>query len=314
MVEIIGGVLKTDDVTKNAMGGTELIAHEMVKRLDPELLKGFQIIHSRVGELDNSKKKVLVLHDLPNDPMNEHLKNGGYNKFDKLVFVSNWQMQAFINYFSIPWYRCVVMQNAINTLEKTNRVKDKVKLIYHTTPHRGLNILLSAFAAILDNIEEIDITLDVYSSFNVYGWPERDADYAGLFEFCKQHPKINYFGSVSNADVKTALSQADIFAYPSVWPETSCIALMEAMNAGLVCVHSNYAALPETAANWTNMYQYQDNERDHVKIFTSTLLNSIHMYNAGLMDNHVQNQKSYTDIFYSWERRQFQWEYLLRSI
>jgi UDP-glucose:(glucosyl)LPS alpha-1,2-glucosyltransferase len=311
MVEIIGGVLKFEESTKNAKGGTELQAFEMVKRLDPQLLKNFQIIFSRVREIDNTKKKILFLHDLPGDPENDHLKAGGYNKFDKLVFVSNWQMQAFVDEYSIPWYKCVVMQNAITPLKPRVAVQGKAKLIYHTTPHRGLNILLSVFDSVLKNNPNIDITLDVYSSFKIYGWEERNAQYQVLFDFCKNHPKINYFDSVSNEEVKAAISAADIFAYPSTWKETSCISLLEAMSAGLICVHPNLGALYETASNWTNMYQYQNNEKDHSKIFSMYLDSAVKLIAGGAVST---NQSAYINMFYNWDTRAYHWNYLLGSI
>ena len=314
MVQIIDGVIQTEDITKNAMGGTELIAHAMVKYINPELLKGVQIVHSRVRDLDFSKKRILVLHDLHNDPENKHLASGGYNKFDKIVFVSNWQMQNFINMYSIPWYKCAVIKNAIVPLKKREKIDGKVKLIYHTTPHRGLSILLSVFDSMLQNNPDIDLTLDVYSSFKIYGWDDRDNDFKNLFDFCENHDKINYYGSVSNEEVKDAISKADIFAYPSIWPETSGISLIEAMSAGLLCVHPNYAALYETAANWTNMYQFESAERGHAKAFAAQLDSAIKVLNDGLVETTLKNQSIYTDMFYSWETRKYQWEHLLRSL
>jgi UDP-glucose:(glucosyl)LPS alpha-1,2-glucosyltransferase len=312
MVEILNGELIREDVTKNAMGGTELIASEMVKRLDKDLLSKFQIIHSRVRNLDPNKKRILVCHDLVGDPECDHLKNGGYNNFDKIVFVSNWQMQKFIDFYSIPWYKCIVLQNAINPLEKSTYDGGKIKLIYHTTPHRGLDILVSAFDSLIKKHD--DIELDVYSSFKIYGWEHRDEQYKDLFDFCRNHEKINYHGSVSNDEVRDAVSKANIFAYPSIWQETSCISLIEAMSAGLLCVHSNYGALYETASNWTYMYQYQNNPRDHLRIFHSKLDYAIDLYRTGLLSNNLNNQKKHTDTLYNWDLRTDQWNNLLKSL
>lgn len=314
MVQILDGLLIREDETKNAMGGTELQASEMVRRLPYDLLQGFQIIHSRVRELDETKKKVLVLHDLPGDPECAHLANGGYNRFDKLVFVSNWQMQKFIDHFGIPWHKCAVIQNAINPLRMCNPVTEgeKVKIIYHTTPHRGLNILVPVFSKLCEF--HSDIQLDVYSSFNIYGWSERDKQYEELFQLCREHPHINYHGSVPNEQVKEALSNSHIFAYPSIWQETSCIALIEAMSAGLLCVHPSYAALYETSANWTWTYQYQDSIRDHADLFLRSLDAAINISRSNVTRIRMENQKSYVDTFYDWNLRAMQWEMLLRSI
>ena len=73
-----------------SQGGTERMFDRLKKELEPELLDKFQIICSRVRELED-KKKVLWLHDLWNDPENKHLKDEeSRKKFKKLVCVSNY--------------------------------------------------------------------------------------------------------------------------------------------------------------------------------------------------------------------------------
>lgn len=313
MVQILGGQLLHEDVTGRAMGGTELIASEMVRRLDPELLKRFQIVHSRVRALDSEKKRVFVAHDLPGDPESEFLRNGGYNRFDRLVFVSNWQMQQYIAYYDIPWYKCVVIKNAIVPVDVAERPTDVVRLIYHTTPHRGLDILANAFANIASRRN--DVSLDVYSSFAIYGWEERDREFSDLFDFLRDHEKVTYHGSVPNEEVRRAVARSHVFAYPSTWAETSCICLMEAMSAGLVCVHSNLAALPETASSFTMMYQYQDNKRDHTALFEANLEQAIELVKERDMVAPVLTfQKTYADAFYNWDQRAVEWDRFLRSL
>lgn len=315
MTEIIEGNFVRSDITQNAMGGTELMALKMVEHIPNELLKNFHIIHSRVRNNNVPGKKILVLHDLPGDPESDHLKNGGYNHFEKLVFVSNWQMQKYIEYYKIPWYKCVVIQNAIEPIQVDleNKSKDDtIKLIYHTTPHRGLELLVPAFNKIVEYIPNIE--LHVYSSYKIYGWENGDEKYKDLFDQCKNNEKIKYYGTVSNQEIREVLKTMDIFAYPSIWVETSCISLIESMSAGLLCVHSNLGALPETASNWTNMYQYAENYYDHANIFTNELYRSIEMYKNNLIGNRLYNQKQYIDMFYSWELRKYQWIKLLTEL
>jgi len=304
--------METNELAQNAKGGTELMQEALYNNLPADLLQYFQIIPSRVREVDDSKIKIYWLHDLPGDPESDHLKAGGWNRFDKLVFVSNWQMQAYQKHYGLPWYKCVVLHNAIEPIPYVEKPKDKIKLIYHTTPHRGLNILISAFDNLCKEFDNIE--LDVYSSFKIYGWEQRDEPYQELFDFCKAHPKINYHGAVPNSEVRAALQQAHIYAYPNTWLETSCISLLEAMSAGLFCVHPNYGALYETAANWTWMYQWQDNARDHAKMFYELTSNAIRMYNHNDTTKTLQAQKAYIDAFYGWQNRKNQWQNLLVSM
>lgn len=308
-MEILGGQLLRNETNERAMGGTELIATAMAEKVHPDLLKHFQIIHSRVRNLAEDKLRILVLHDLPGDPEADVLKNGGYNHFHKLVFVSNWQMQQYIAHYGIPWHKCVVIENAIEPIQAQQPSEGPLKLIYHTTPHRGLELLVPVFEKLA---ERHDIELDVFSSFKVYGWEQRDAPYEDLFDRCRAHPKINYHGSVPNAEVKVALSKAHIFAYPSIWLETSCISLMEAMSAGCLCVHPNYGALYETAGGMTMMYQWQANARDHSELLRHTLEGAIQHYAA--IKPTLVNQQTYAALRYNWTNRAAEWNSLLASM
>ena len=128
--------LATDELSKNAMGGTELMKYALESRLDKELLDEVQIVCSRVRELDESKLRIFWAHDLPGDPESEFLRDGGWDKFHRLVFVSNWQMQAYIQAYNIPWSKCIVLQNAITPIEEHEKPTDKydiVELSAHST-------------------------------------------------------------------------------------------------------------------------------------------------------------------------------------
>ena len=299
-------------VNKNAKGGTELLIDEFKQHVPEEIYKSFQIVPSRFRGFESGKIPIYWAHDLPGDPECGHLKEGGFEKYEKLVFVSNWQMQGFINYYQIPWSKCIVIQNAINPIPFVEKPKDKIKLIYHTTPHRGLEILAPVFERLCEKHDNIE--LDVYSSFKIYGWEQRDEQYAKVFESLKAMPNVNYFGSVDYNVVREALTKAHIFAYPSIWMETSCRALMEAMTSGLLCVHSNYGCLYETAGGWTWMYQYQDNPQDHAMMLYHNLDAAISNYWDESIQTKLQTQSSYSTINYSWEIRKHQWVALLKSI
>jgi UDP-glucose:(glucosyl)LPS alpha-1,2-glucosyltransferase len=305
-------VTVNDELSVNARGGTELMGERLESSIDPELLSNFQIIRSRVRDLDESKVRILWLHDLPEDPESQHLANGGWNKFVRLVFVSNWQMQQYIKAYNIPPSKCVVMANAIYPIEPHEKPNDKISLAYWSTPHRGLNILVPVFQKLAETHDNIE--LNVFSSFSLYGWSERDEPYKPLFEQCEAHPKINYYGALPNEELREHLKNQHILAFPSTWTETSCLVLMEAMSAGMLCVHSNLGALFETAANWTTMYQYQEDVQEHAAHFYHNLNDAIGYLNDESIQSRIASQKGYADVFYNWEIRAKQWEALLQSL
>lgn len=306
-------LIQFHDLAKNANGGSEQMARRLYERIPRELLEQTQITISRqAAELDPTKTRLTYQADLPGDPNLSYLANGGWKNFHKHIFVSNEQMNNFIRYYNIPYSRCIVIQNGIVPIEAHQKPDDKIRLLYTSTPHRGLGIL----AAVFDKLskDRDDLELEVFSSFSLYGWDKRDEDYKEIFDFLKNHPKVVYHGAKPNEEVRDAIKRSHIFAYPSVWPETSCLCLMEAMSGGLLCVHPNFGALYETAANLTNMYQWHEDQAKHAGIFHVMLQNVIDTVKTERVQTSLAIQKSYADNFYNIEEKAKQWEMLIRSL
>ena len=53
--------VETNELDRNAHGGTELMKYGLAERLDPELLNQFQIIPSRVREIDETKQQIICI-------------------------------------------------------------------------------------------------------------------------------------------------------------------------------------------------------------------------------------------------------------
>jgi UDP-glucose:(glucosyl)LPS alpha-1,2-glucosyltransferase len=314
--------LEKDGTYTKSKGGTELMNEALHERVDNELLNKFHIIKSRVRESDDlnddSKKNILWLHDTWNDPEAKHLEDeDNRKKFSKLVFVSNYQLSTYNMGLGVPYSESIVLKNAIDpiALSKNDKPSDQIRLIYHTTPHRGLNIVYAAVSKLAEMFGD-KIHLDVYSSFEAYGWKERDKPFEGLFEDIRNHPNMTYHGFKSNAVVRRALIESHIFAYPSIWPETSCIAAIEAMSAGLEVICPNYAALPETTGGFARMYQWTENMDDHANIFVNQLYGAINQL-IDKDDNLYRKlviQKNWIDNFYNWDLRSAEWTYMLEDM
>lgn len=309
-----GGVT-TDELSKNAMGGTEMMKHGLYDRLDPELRDKVQIICSRVREVDSNRPSILWLHDMFNDPESQHLADeASRSRFGRLVFVSNFQKTQYELAYGLKPSEYLILKNCIDPIPYYDKPdpEENINLIYHTTPHRGLDLLVPVFEELCKH--HTNVTLDVYSSFDIYGWGERDADYQELFEKCRQHPKINYHGYQPNEVVREALQKAHIFAFPSIWPETSCIAAMEAMSARCAVVAPDFAALPETLAGFGITYGMNEDPNIHANIFYQVLRQTVESINTPDMFNRLDFQKSYADSFYNWESRVHQWESLITNL
>lgn len=303
-----------NEVNEKAKGGTELMI-DRLSRLPAELLEPFQIIASRVRKLDENKIRIFWCHDLPGDPESEVLKNEGWRKFNKIVFVSYWQRDAYIGFYGIPYEKCTVIHNCIDPIEEDlpglkKKPEGTIDIIYHTTPHRGLKILVPVFERLAELHDNIN--LNIYSSFEIYGWGERDEEYKDLFKRIDDHPRMFRFKTVGNDEIRRVLAASHIFAYPAIWAETSCLSLIEAMSARCLCVHPSFAALPETAANWTLMYDIRSDTKKHEEIFQANLEAAILDHKN--VENTLNSQKSYVDTFYSTKYILNTWKYLLQSL
>jgi len=314
--------LHNDEVGCNAMGGTELQASYLMKYVDNELLDRFQIVISRCRELQD-KPRLFWVKDLHTDPEVQKLKDTNFlNQFEYVIHNSYWQRDMYRSYLGVPYDKQHVLKNAIepsdvNLIDKFH--PKKVKLIYSSTPQRGLNILYSVFDELYK--EDKDIELNVYSSFDIYGHYERNKPFLPLFEKCKEHPGINYYGSVSHDEVLKAMEENHIMAYPCIWEETSCITAMENMSAGNLIVCPNYGALPETTSGFAQMYDWTPDVNEHAKRFYYEMKHAIEVVrgytkkvNGLYIQNVLEKQKEYADHFYNWELRGKEWTEFLTDI
>jgi glycosyltransferase involved in cell wall biosynthesis len=302
------------EYNQNANGGTELIARKLEKHIPQELLDKFQIICGRVFNLNENKIKLLWIHDTPHQIDNSHLERDGWRKFHKIIFISHHQMEEYVREYSIPYSHCVIMKHALEPIELQEKPTDKISLIYTSTPHRGLDILVNVFERLCEEYDNLE--LKVHSSYNIYAMSERQKNYeeTPLYQRLEVHSKIQNIGFVSNQELKKSLASSHIFPYPSTYRETFCLALLEAMSAGLLCIHPNYACLPETASNWTMMYDYHEDKSVHEQIFYEHLKKAINIVNTKNVQKKLKYQREYVNYFYNWERRTQEWIELLKSL
>lgn len=310
-----------DKINKAANGGTELMLRGLESRILPELLDNVYVSRS-VGvlkSLPNDRIKVYWTHEVPAVPNTDaveyaSLEKNKWQSFDKIVFVSNWQMNEYMRRYNFTWQdwgKSIVLKNAIDPIEEHTKPADKIRLIYTSNPARGLDLLYEVFDRLSKKYD--DIELEVFSSAKVYGRDEEDLQFRDLFDKLKNHKQVVYHAGASNAEVREALKRSHIFAYPSTYGETSCISLIEAMSAGLLCVHPNQCAFFETSGGMTNMYHYDPDFSKHANLFYAQLDAAIQQYQRGDIE-HLKTQKQYTDFAYSWKNRIPQWETFLTKL
>ena len=307
-------MIEFDDFSKPAMGGTEIIKHGLQNRLPQELLSKFQIICDRIIKIDETKIRLFWAHNTFNQVDYTHLKDDGWRKFHKMIFISHHQMEEFVREYHIPYSHCVMMKYALEPVKSQKKPTNKIFLIYTSIPHRGLDILVNVFEKLCEKYDNIE--LKVHSSYEIYGLKDNQLKYEKmhLYQRMEKHPNIKNIGYVSNDELKKSLASSHIFPYPSTYRETFCLSLLEAMSAGLLCVHPNYACLPETASNWTMMYDYHEDKAVHEEIFYEHLKKAIDSVNDRKVQRKLKYQSKYVNHFYNWETRTQEWIDLLKSL
>ena len=152
------------------IGGTELQYKLLYKYVDHKLLDKFQITTSVPEKIALSKDKINVLwvqnsYDQPNvAPWFQDKAN--HNKYDWYVFNSHWCAEKFRMAFQVPPEKCTVIKNAIDTFKDRKPYKqgEPIKLLFTSTPWRGLNVLLGAMQLVNNPL----ISCDVFSSTKIY--------------------------------------------------------------------------------------------------------------------------------------------------
>lgn len=303
-----------NEISKNAHGGTEITKRTIAKYVDEKLASEFQIIPSRVREVNPEKIRIYWQHDLAEDPEVNHLKDhNSRNRFHKLVFSSNWQLQEFNTKLGLPMNETIqVIETPIEPIPFVEKPKDQINLIYFSTPQRGLEILVPVFEELSKKYDNVH--LDVFSSFKIYGWDEADKNFEPLYDRIRNHPKMTYHGFAPQEKLREALQKAHILAYPNIWKETSCRVLMESMSAGLMCVHPNLGALPDTSGGLTTMYQFNDDINKHANIFLQYLEHAISVANTESAQNYLKFVKGYADARFNITKISSQWNGMLQDL
>lgn len=234
---------------------------------------------------------------------------------DHFVYVSHWCYDKFRNKFNIPHHhKAHVIKNAVYPFANVQKPRtEKLKLIYTSTPWRGLDVLLDAF----ELLGRDDIELDVFSSTTIYGDFFHNSygdQFTWIYDRAKAMPNVNYMGYASNAGVRRAVSRAHIFAYPSMFEETSCISAIEAGMAGCHLVTSDYGALYETLGQWSTFVPYNSDRKQMAIEYARVLNNEIDQYWADENQARLKSQVEYFNRFWTWEYRMKEWRELIGRI
>lgn len=178
----------------------------------------------------------------------------GYRAFGRyvrggVVAVSGWLGTCFRDFARWPADQIRVIPNGVHpdlfagsgevTLEEPPGANGALRIAYTSVPERGLALLIrDVMPRIWARLPQVELHVFSYRPLEPY----RDL----LRRLGGAADKVHLRGGLPKRELARALSQCHLWAYPTDFPETSCIAAMEAQAAGLPVVTSRRYALTET--------------------------------------------------------------------
>jgi glycosyltransferase involved in cell wall biosynthesis len=256
------------------------------------------VVPSLADIVMDTKQTILWFHNTPTqfhvDAQRIYFQNNKFWEKIKYVVVPSQIAKDFLlrDLPNVDPDKVVVIPNAIIPAEydadKFNN-PGKVKLIHTSSAERSLPILMES----LKYVEE-DFRLDVYNDFN----PD-------LHESLPIENRVMFHGKTPKAAVQEAFGKAHIFVYPSIFEETFCLSLAEAMSAGCLPVYSNVGAVAEISNKSGLIYEAPEDYDEHVKLFAEKLTEAIKLIKTGNWN--PEEQVNLINKKYSWEAIKTHW-------
>jgi predicted O-linked N-acetylglucosamine transferase (SPINDLY family)/glycosyltransferase involved in cell wall biosynthesis len=218
---------------------------------------------------------------------------------DLFMFVSDYQRNRYIEEYNISYSKTLIMRNGIGKpFDKylnlpINKIKNS--MTYCSIPWRGLDLLQPIFKEI--KMRNTDATLKIFSGMNIYQQNETNN-----YEELKNMKDVIYNTGIAQSELADELYTIDYLTYPNIFPETSCISILQAMACGCLIVTSNLGALKETM---NGMNEYVDinihnfDKDNYINNFVNKL-NNLMSLNDNLKDMLRERNREYIKQNYTW--------------
>ena len=238
-----------------------------------------------------------------------------------IALVSEWQREQFCSVYWIDREKTRVMRNAISPAFAAAKAErpwfeagKAPVLVYTSAPYRGLDVLLDAVPIIRSAIS--DMRLRVFSGDRTAKVTVENDPYADLYRRCASTEGVDYIGTVPQAELAAELSRAAALAYPSTFPETSCIAAMEALSAGATILTTRSGAMPETTAGFGHMIEPHEDAPRLAREFAQMAIDALAeaRREPEMAAARRDQQIAFARQNYSWPARALEWESYLADV
>ena len=317
-----GSVAASESRGVNIANISALNSPEFRSRIDIGVVLNLATAHVLRRDLHVSAPLVLWTGHANDTPAIHDLRRQRERKsWNAFAFVSELQRQTFEKSFWIPSEKSRVMRNGVSPafaecpdVPPWFVTGEAPILFYTSTPYRGLDILLDAFPRI--RVAVPGTRLRIYSSMGVYQVRPEEDGFRSLYDLARRMDGVEYVGTVGQRRLAQELSGAAALAYPSTYPETSCIVAIEAMAAGAEVFTTRLGALPETTQGHASMVDWQPDKTKLAETFATMVIQTLRdmRENPEAAASRRERRLEFIRTSYLWPGRAKQWAEWLTQI
>lgn len=233
----------------------------------------------------NSRFNIAMIHDV-------FLILGGKNphevhqdKINAYFCLSNTHKNFVSGYHNIPLDKIYITSNGLDLNRFNKDIKrDPFKLIYSSSPDRGLEVLLHIFPKI-----DSRANLHIFYGFENFGDQSYVDKIMNRIDYLnsKLGNRIHYHGRVGQDRLAEEFLSSSVWAYPSGFSETFCITALEAMAGGAIPLTSNYWGLTDTVKDGGILIDIKDSSEVLSPVYQKKWIQEC---NALLNDGQLQDQ------------------------
>lgn len=249
-------------------GAHEGVLYHNHQTFDPYALHDIVVVWRTPTPVDmriHATAVYIWMHDVPNP---SEFTPERMERVNRVWVLSDWHRQCLPN---VPDDKIEVIRNGVQAQEFPREPRDKHKVVWGSSPDRGLDKLLAVWGDVVEAVP--DATLHCYYGFDMYDKMNRPPAFKqhvmGLVE--KYKDSITWHGRVGKDELWEAFCTAGVWAYPTYFDEISCITAMRAQITGAWPVVVPKAALSETV-KWGTKIDYDIHTDEGLTAFRDALI------------------------------------------
>lgn len=232
-------IIFNNRLTAKTIDGVEYRPAQTIKDYMNEFLPEVHIAWRHTTKLTVAKTYVW-LHDLMAPGIEAH------ENYDFALCLSSFHRNYLSTLFGVPKDKIITTRNGIDPTRFPEREihKDKNKVVYVSSPDRGLDDALRVMDLVVQHIPTA--RLHVYYGFdNMYkNGVGHEAD--RLKALCAERPYVVLEGNIDQTKLVSELDSAVVWLYPTNFLETFCISAVETHLSRVWPVVRKFGALPDT--------------------------------------------------------------------